>query len=128
MTLGECLRQFGTGGLRRLNSDQPFGDVIVSGRTSRLERGIAGHPSLKPQSFLRQIVRASLPLGSGTILDPFMGSGSTIAAAEAVGLNSIGLERYQSYYELAKCAVPQLSQLALADEDRQLPLLEVHES
>lgn len=47
---------------------------------------------LKPQDFMRQIVRAALPLGKGIILDPFMGSGSTIAAAAYLGLASIGLE------------------------------------
>src|SRR6266567_2772613 len=50
------------------------------------------HPSLKPQSFMRQIVRASLPLGEGVVLDPFTGGGSTIAAAIAVGYQSIGIE------------------------------------
>ena len=39
---------------------------------------------------MRQIVRASLPLGNGIVLDPFMGGGSTIAAAIAVGYESIG--------------------------------------
>src|SRR5260370_4450829 len=49
------------------------------------EEAISSHPCLKPQHFMRIIVRALLPLGEGTILDPFMGSGSTIAAAKAVG-------------------------------------------
>jgi len=34
------------------------------------------HSCLKPQHFMRIIVRALLPLGTGAILDPFMGSGS----------------------------------------------------
>jgi len=46
------------------------------------ERKIAPHPSLKPQAFMRQLVRAALPLGRGVILDPFMGAGSTVAAAK----------------------------------------------
>ena len=37
-------------------------------------------------------VRAALPMEEGVILDPFMGSGSTIAAATAMGLESVGLE------------------------------------
>ncbi len=72
---------------------------------------MAPHPSLKPQHFLRQIVRASLPLGEGTILDPFMGSGSTIAAATACGLRSIGLEVRQEYFAMAGTAIPRLSAL-----------------
>jgi len=66
---------------------------------------------LKPQNFLRQIVRAALPLGEGTILDPFMGSGSTIAAATASGLKSIGLELRTEYFSIAKTAIPRLSEL-----------------
>ena len=69
------LREWQTGGLRRISEEQPFGDVIKSAPTRGVEREIAPHPSLKPQAFMRQIVRASLPLGEGTVLDPFMGGG-----------------------------------------------------
>ena len=111
MKVSDCLREFQTGGLRRIGPDRPFNDVIVSGRTSQRERRIAKHPSLKPQAFLRQIVYASLPLGVGIIADPFMGSGSTIAAAEAKGLHSIGAERYLDYYEVSRKAIPLLAKL-----------------
>lgn len=102
------LRKWKTGGLRRLSLDQPFTDVIRSSPTRASEREIAGHPSLKPQGFLRQIVRASLPLGEGLLLDPFAGSGSTLAAAEAVGYASIGVELDPHYVEIAKSAIPRL--------------------
>jgi site-specific DNA-methyltransferase (adenine-specific) len=42
-------------------------------------------------------------------LDPFMGSGSTIAAASACGLQSIGLESNAEYYQLAVKAIPALA-------------------
>ncbi len=114
MTLSQCLRKYSTGGLRRPNREQPFADVIFSERTPQLEREIADHPSLKPQSFMRQLVHAVLPLGDGVIADPFMGSGSTVAAAEAMGLQCIGIERHNDYYELSKFAIPQLARLAVA--------------
>lgn len=76
MKVSDCLREFQTGGLRRTPDGKPFSDVIFSERTPRRERDIADHPSLKPQSFLRQIVYAVLPLGKGIVADPFMGSGS----------------------------------------------------
>src|SRR5439155_12526719 len=79
------LRKWKTGGLRRPNVERPFGDVIRSAPTRKNERSLAPHPSLKPQAFLRQVVRALLPLGEGVVLDPFAGAGSTLAAAEAVG-------------------------------------------
>jgi site-specific DNA-methyltransferase (adenine-specific) len=112
MKVSDCLRKFETGGLRRYADDLPFEDVIPSERTSQRERAIAGHPSIKPQSFLRRIVYVSLPLGKGVLADPFMGSGSTIAAAEAVGLCGVGVERHKDYYKMAKAAIPRLSRLA----------------
>ena len=62
---------------------------------------IAEHPSLKPQSLMRQLVYAALPLGEGVVVDTFMGAGTTLAAAEAVGYKSIGVERYANYYDIA---------------------------
>lgn len=105
------LRKWKTGGLRRISPSEPFKDLIKSSPARRLERDIAPHPSLKPQNFLRQIVRASLPLGDGVILDPFMGSGSTIAAADACGLTSIGLEVRQEYFSIAQSAIAKLASL-----------------
>ena len=125
MKVSDCLRTYGTGGLRRISHDQPFADVIVSERTPRRERDIANHPSLKPQSFLRQVVRAALPLGTGTVLDPFAGSGSTIAAAEAQGINSIGVERFVDYFEMGKQAIPKLAQLAVETDTTQLNLFDL---
>ncbi len=106
------LREWKTGGLRRLSEEQPFGDVIKSAPTRGIEREIAPHPSLKPQAFMRQIVRAALPLGEGIVLDPFMGGGATIAAASAVGYRSIGIEMDQEYYKIAVQAIPKLVTLA----------------
>src|SRR6266536_5957310 len=103
------LRKWKTGGLRRISSLEPFKDLIRSAPAQKKEREIAPHPSLKPQSFLRQIVRGSLPLGEGIILDPFMGSGSTIAAAEACGLSSFGLEIREEYFAMAQLAIPKLA-------------------
>jgi site-specific DNA-methyltransferase (adenine-specific) len=125
MKLSDCLREFQTGGLRRTPDDKPFSDVISSERTPQPERDIADHPSLKPQSFLRQVVHAALPLGEGIIVDPFMGSGSTVAAAEALGLHSIGVERYLDYFELSRAAIPKLAAIKtrLDKQWLQLPLL-----
>lgn len=105
------LRKWKTGGFRRISKDRPFGDVITSHPTRPKERQIAPHPSLKPQSFLRQIVRAVLPLGEGIVLDPFAGSGSTLAAAMAVGYQSVGVENDPEFYRIAERAIIPLSQI-----------------
>lgn len=104
------LRKWATGGLRRIYDAQPFGDVIHSHPTRPSERALAPHPSLKPQHFLRQVVRAVLPLGEGVVLDPFAGSGSTLAAAEAVGYESVGIELDPHYVEVARRAIPALAE------------------
>ncbi|WP_208025236.1 DNA-methyltransferase [Achromobacter insolitus] len=110
------LRRWGTGGFRRPSEERPFGDLIRSHPTPASEKKIAPHPSLKPQAFMRQIVRAVLPLGKGTILDPFMGAGSTLAAANAVGYDSCGVELDNEFYELATRAVPALSSLTVRND------------
>jgi site-specific DNA-methyltransferase (adenine-specific) len=109
------LRLWKTGGWRRISHDRPFGDVIRSSPATQRERKIANHPSLKPQSFLRQVVYAALPLGEGTILDPFAGSGSTLAACNAVGYRSIGIEKDLIYAEMAERAIEPLSRLQLVE-------------
>lgn len=119
MKVSDCLREYETGGLRRTPHGLPFEDVIESERTPQRERAIADHPSLKPQSFLRQIVYTALPLGKGIIADPFMGSGSTVAAALAVGLNCIGIERHADYFELSRKAIPQLAALKIQAQKRE---------
>lgn len=110
-TVADNLRQWGTGGLRRVSDSEPFRDVIPCSPTRSNEKEIAPHPSLKPQKFLRQIVRAALPLGLGIIYDPFAGSGSTLAAAEALGYRSIGTDRDGEYFEMARKAFDALAGL-----------------
>lgn len=105
------LRRWGTGGFRRISAGKPFGDVIESAPTRAIERKLAQHPSLKPQAFLRKLVRAVLPLGSGVVLDTFAGAASTLAAAEAIGYASVGVERDKAYFELACGALPRLAAL-----------------
>ena len=104
------LRHWKTGGFRRPSEEKPFGDVIQSAPTHKSERELAPHPSLKPQSFLRTLVRGVLPLGKGAVLDPFAGSGSTLAAAESVGYVSVGVEKDAHYFALAQRAIPKLVQ------------------
>jgi site-specific DNA-methyltransferase (adenine-specific) len=117
MKVSDCLREFQTGGLRRLANGNPFEDLIQSERTPVREKQIAGHPSLKPQSLMRLIVYAALPLGTGVVVDTFMGAGSTVAAAEAVGVRAIGIERSPEYFNLASVAVSRLRALQIPRVD-----------
>jgi DNA modification methylase len=110
-TVAQNLKRWGTGGLRRVSGAAPFKDVIPSAPTGRAERAMAAHPSLKPQAFLRQLVRASLPLGVGIVYDPFAGSGSTLAAAQAIGYHAVGTERDAKYFRMACRAFGKLAAL-----------------
>jgi site-specific DNA-methyltransferase (adenine-specific) len=59
------------------------------------------HPTVKPTDLMRYLCRLVTPKG-GTVLDPFMGSGSTLKAAELEGFNSIGIELSEEYAEIAR--------------------------
>lgn len=97
-TVADNLRKWGVGALRRLNANSPLPDIIQSGKTPSVEEAIGEHPTQKPQHLLRILARSLLPLGEGLILDPFAGSGSTIAACEAIHYNSVGVELDEQHY------------------------------
>jgi len=59
------------------------------------------------------VVRAILPLGEGIVLDPFAGSGSTLAAADAIGYEAVGVELDPLYVDVARTAIPELSALPI---------------
>lgn len=110
-TVAQNLRLWKAGALRRESEDTPFMDLIQSEKTPQIERKIASHPNIKPQSFMRKIVYAALPLGEGIVLDSFSGSGSTLAAATFLGIDSIGIEKDREFFEMSQNAVPKLAAL-----------------
>jgi DNA modification methylase len=59
------------------------------------------HPTVKPVELMRHLVRLVTPQG-GTVLDPFLGSGSTGVAAEQEGFDWIGIEREAEYVAIAR--------------------------
>jgi adenine-specific DNA-methyltransferase len=58
------------------------------------------HPAQKPLAMMNQIVRVSSRLGD-LVLDPFMGSGTTLQAAKDLGRRAIGIEIEERYCEIA---------------------------
>ncbi len=56
-----------------------------------LAEGIPANPAQKPEALLERIIRASCP-PEGTVLDPFAGTGTTLAVAKRLGRPSIGYE------------------------------------
>ena len=108
------LRKWKTGGWRRPSNERPFGDVIRSSPATQRERKIANHPSLKPQSFLRQLVRASLPLGEG-VVSIRLPVRDRPCGLNFVGYESIGVEKDPVYAKMAAKAIEPLSRLYLID-------------
>jgi len=62
------------------------------------------HPTVKPTDLMRYLCRLVTPKG-GTVLDPFMGSGSTLKAAELEGFSAIGIEIDPEYCEIARSRI-----------------------
>jgi len=59
------------------------------------------HPTVKPLALMNYLVKLITPKG-GTVLDPFMGSGSTGVACRNLGMNFIGIEKEQEYLDIAR--------------------------
>ena len=64
------------------------------------ERDVPGHPCPFPIGLVSRCIEASCPTG-GTVLDPFVGSGSTLVAAKDLGRRAIGIEIEERYCEIA---------------------------
>ena len=80
-------------------------------KTSKSEKGNDNtHPTVKPIKLMKYLCRLITPKG-GTVLDPFMGSGSTGIAAKDEGFEFIGIEREKEYFEIAEQRVSVASPL-----------------
>lgn len=59
------------------------------------------HPTVKSIKLMEYLIKLVTPL-NGTVLDPFMGSGSTGVAAKNLGMHFIGIEQNEDYFEIAR--------------------------
>ena len=62
------------------------------------------HPTVKPLALMRYLCRLVTPPG-GLVVDPFAGSGSTIAGAMLEGFDAIGIEREADYVEISRARI-----------------------
>ena len=95
-------------GLDKLEDKQKPGvdGTAYMGMTSEGRKQTAKntHPTVKPTDLMRYLCRLVTP-PNGTVLDPFMGSGSTGKAAKLENFEFIGIEREAEYFEIAKARI-----------------------
>lgn len=104
-------------GMRRIDKGSAA-RFFYCAKASKTDRGGGnGHPTVKPTELMRYLCRLVTPTG-GTVLDPFMGSGSTGKAALLEGLQFIGIEREEQYVEIARarCASAMPAEAAMQSE------------
>ncbi|WP_143219115.1 DNA methyltransferase [Actinokineospora bangkokensis] len=77
--------------------DRGAGDVWRIQASSRKPHG---HPAQKPETLMRHILDITEPPPGGVILDPFAGSGTTLAAARAAGYGAVGIEASERWCEV----------------------------
>jgi len=91
-------------GARRIDSGSAA-RFFYCAKASKHDRGEGNtHPTVKPTDLMRWLCRLVTPPG-GTVLDPFMGSGSTLKAADLEGFDAIGIDLDPQYIEIARSRV-----------------------
>lgn len=99
-----------------------FGDsggasrFFYTAKATIAERGPSNtHPTVKPLALIKYLLRLlSTPTG-GVVLDPFMGSGTTLVAAKELSMKAIGIDLNESY---CRIAVDRLAQKILPFDDK----------
>jgi site-specific DNA-methyltransferase (adenine-specific) len=93
-------------GCEGLEAKQVFGDEggTYQGLSNSKKPSCNHHPTVKPTDLMRYLCRLVTP-PSGTVLDPFMGSGSTGKAAMLEGFAFVGIEREAEYIDIAKARI-----------------------
>jgi DNA modification methylase len=85
-----------------LNTESGQRRFFYAPKASKSERGEGNtHPTVKPLSLARYLCRLVTPPG-GTVLTPFMGSGTEVLGAVLEGFNAIGIEREPEYFAIAE--------------------------
>ena len=87
--------------MKEENEGKQMKDVWTFTAPKKSEKTEGKHPTQKPIGLLDRIIRASTEEGA-TILDPFLGSGTTSVAAVLSGRNSTGIEQSKKFCELSK--------------------------
>ena len=85
--------------MKGLNDGKQMRNMWSIPLTPKSEKWAGEHPTQKPFELLKRVILSSTKEGD-TILDPFLGSGTTSAVAEYFGRNSIGIEKNKDYLSI----------------------------
>ena len=82
--------------IKKLNEGKQMRNVWSIPLTPKSEKWAGQHPTQKPMELLRRVILACTD-EEDTVLDPFLGSGTTSAVAKMLNRNSIGIEKEKKY-------------------------------
>ena len=85
--------------MKKMNNGKQMRNVWEIPLTSKKEKWAGKHPTQKPMELLRRVILSCTNEGD-TVLDPFVGSGTTSVVAKMLGRNSIGIEKEKKYYDI----------------------------
>jgi DNA modification methylase len=92
-------QSFVTDGVKDSGSAARF---FYCAKASKADRGEGNnHPTVKPRALMEYLCKMVSPPG-GKVLDPFMGSGSTLLACKAIGVTGVGIELSEEYFRIAE--------------------------
>ena len=99
-------------GGKQMRSDWDI-NICLGEERVKDENGKSLHNTQKPMDLLRRVILSSTKAGD-VILDPFVGSGTTAAAAKELGRNFIGIDREESYVQAARVRVENIKPIDLS--------------
>jgi site-specific DNA-methyltransferase (adenine-specific) len=108
----------GQHGLTMSDGELAYTSFDVPLRIFTLNRGAlrtdgAHHPTMKPLELMKWCLEM-FTTGGDSVLDPFMGSGTTLVAAKQLGLEAVGIDIHEKYCEIARKRLEQESLFNLA--------------
>ena len=85
----------------------------------RDKHGRTAHPTQKPERLLRRMLRSCTKPGD-VVLDPFLGTGTTLAVARQLGRSGVGIERDAEYVKIASARIEGaiFDNTAIAEEEK----------
>lgn len=86
--------------MKEINNGKQMKDVWTTSTTKKSEKSFGKHPTQKPLEIMNKIILASTKEGD-IILDPFMGSGTTLVSAKRLGRRAIGIDLENEYIKIA---------------------------